>query len=104
MIESDKNNNGRIYAILSYIPFLCFVPLFKTNISSFAKHHVKQGLLLLIIEIIALLFLIDFISKLFWTIILIICLIVSLIGIFLSIAGKTFKIPFIYNLFKKYDI
>ena len=64
---------GKIYAILSYIPFLCFIPMFKTDVNEYAKKHVKQGLLLLIVEISALFFLIEFISRIFWTLVLIIC-------------------------------
>ena len=95
---------GKIDALLSYIPFLCFIPLFKRNINQFAKKHVKQGLLLLIIEIIALFFLIEVVSKIFWSFVLISCFSFALIGISKVIAGKEMKIPFVGNIFEKYDI
>ena len=95
---------GKIDAVLSYIPFLCFIPLFKSNLNDFAKKHVKQGLLLLIVEIIALFFLIDIVSEIFWTLMLIACFVFALAGISKSLAGKTMKIPFIGNIFEKYDI
>lgn len=97
-------NEGRIYSIFSYIPFLCFISLFKSNIPTSAKKHVKQGMLLLIVEIIALIFLIDAVSKAFWTLILILCLLIAIIGIIMAIRGKDWKIPVIGNLFEKYDI
>jgi len=61
-------------------------------------------MLLLIIEIIALIFLIDAISKAFWSVILILCFIIAVIGIIMAISGKEWKIPVIGNLFEKYDI
>ena len=76
MGQADKNleeqiEEGKADAILSYIPFLCFIPLFKSNITDFAKKHVKQGLLLLIIEIIALFFLVDLVNlEVLWRILL----------------------------------
>jgi uncharacterized membrane protein len=95
---------GKTDAVLSYIPFLCFIPLFKSNLNNFAKKHAKQGLLLLIIEILALLFLVDFINDFFWTAVLIACGIFALTGISKSLAGKEMKIPFIGDIFEKYDI
>ena len=101
---NNQIDEGRIYAILSYIPFLCFIPLFKSNINNFAKKHVKQGLLLLFIEIISLLFLIESFSRAFWTLVLLVCFAIAVIGILKSIAGKEMKIPVIGNFFEKYDI
>lgn len=109
MGSKDKNTSilideGITDAVLSYIPFLCFIPLFKSNLNDFAKKHVKQGLLLLIIEIVALFFLIDFVNGIFWTLILIGCLLFSVIGISKSLSGKEMKVPFIGTIFEKYDI
>ncbi len=105
----DKNleeqvEEGKTDAILSYIPFLCFIPLFKSNLTDFAKKHVKQGLLLLVVEIIALFFLVDMVNDIFWTLVLIGCLVFVLIGIFKSRAGKEMKIPYFGTIFEKYDI
>lgn len=91
-------------AALSYIPFLCFVSFFKSDMSDFAKHHAKQGMILLVIEVIALFFLIDIVSKIFWSIILIACGMIALMGIAKSLAGKEMKIPFIGYIFDKYEI
>lgn len=100
----EQHEEGKADAVLSYIPFLCFIPLFKPNINEFAKKHIKQGLLLLVIEITALVFLIDIVSKIFWTFILITCLIFALIGISKALTGKEMEIPFVGNIFKKYEI
>jgi len=102
--NDQHSRKDRIDAVLSYIPFLCFISLFKPDLDDFAKRHAKQGLLLLIIEIIALLFLVDLINDIFWTIILIACLIFAMVGVLKAMAGKEMKIPFIGNIFEKYDI
>ncbi len=100
----EQLEEGKIYAVLSYIPFLCFIPLFKTDINEFTKKHIRQGFLLLIIEIIALFFLVEIFSKIFWTLVLVVCFFFALIGIVKSLAGKEMRIPIIGNIFEKYDI
>jgi len=98
------NDESKILAVLSYIPFLCFIPLFKSNINNFTKKHLKQGLLLLIIEVIALFFLIEIFSKIFWSFILFMCFGFAIIGILTALSGKEIKIPAIGTIFEKYDI
>ena len=109
-----KNNNlndnhneveeGRIPALFSYIPFLCFIPLLSNPRNKFARKHGKQGLLLLIVEVAALIFLIDFFSHLFWILILFLCFFLAIVGIFMVLLGKYWKIPYIGNIFEKYEI
>jgi len=100
-----KNNRIKISAILCYIPFVCIFPLLNFNkLDNFSKKHAKQGLLLLVVEFISLLFLIDFISNLFWTIVFIFCLVVAFIGIIKAASNKTWKIPVIGSIFEKYEI
>ena len=103
--KTQKNSHLKIYAILCYIPFLCIFPLLNlNNLDDFSKKHAKQGLLLLLAEFISLLFLIDFVSNLFWSLTLIFCLIFALIGIVKAATNKIWKIPVIGNIFEKYDI
>ena len=101
----ETNNTVKIQAILCYIPLLCFLPILKySQIDEFSKKHVKQGFLLLIVECISLLFLIDIVSKIFWTIILILCFIASCAGIIVALSKKEWKIPIIGIIFEKYEI
>ncbi len=102
--EPRYHSKEKADAALSYIPFLSFVTFFKNDLTDFAKKHAKQGMVLLIIEVTALFFLIDVISKIFWTLILIICFVVSLIGISKSLSGKEMKIPILSYFLDKYDI
>jgi len=111
MMMTNKDQNEKKYdsrekadAAISYIPFLCFVSFFKTGLTDFAKRHAKQGMVLLFIEIVALIFLIDIISKIFWMLILITCFVISLVGISRSLSGKEMKIPVVGYIFDKYEI
>lgn len=95
----------QILAFLSYVPLLCFITFFSWDkLNEFSREHAKQGIILLIFEIIALLFLIDFISKVFWLLILLVCLAISIFGMIKVAMKQEFKIPFVSDLMKKYDI
>lgn len=96
--DSEENlivEEGKAAAILGYIPFLCFVPLIKMRDNPFAVRHGKQGLLLFLIEIVAVFFLFDVISETFWGMVLILAAVVAVVGILYAIQGREFTIPFI---------
>jgi uncharacterized membrane protein len=93
--ELKKMEEGKSAAVLGYIPFMCFIPLIKMKDNPFAVKHGKQGLILFIIEILAVLFLLPKISDFFWSAVIIICVILALVGILNAAQGKDFKIPYI---------
>lgn len=95
---------GKAAAILGYIPFMCFVPLIKMKDNPFALKHGKQGLILFIIEILAVLFLLPKISDFFWSAVIILCAIFALVGILSAVQGKSFKIPYLGDLAEKIKI
>jgi uncharacterized membrane protein len=102
--EAEMIEEGKAAAILAYIPFMCFVPLIKMKDNSFAVKHGKQGLLLLIVEILAIVFLLPKISELFWTAVVILCVIFALVGILYALQGKTWKMPYIGDFADKLKI
>ena len=65
------HDRGVIAAILSYIPFLCLIPLIQMRDNEQARFHSRQGLVLFLIELTAILFLIPGLSLLIWKTILI---------------------------------
>ena len=70
--------------------------------NDFAVKHGKQGLILLLIEIVAILFLaIPRIGELFWAAVLILCILSAASGIVYVVNGKIWKIPFIGELGEK---
>lgn len=105
--EKDERQfieEGKSAAILGYIPFLCFVPLVKMKDNPFAVRHGKQGLILFIIEILAVLFLLPKISDFFWSAVIILCVIFALLGIFNALQGKPYKVPYVGDLAERFKI
>ena len=95
---------GKAAAILAYVPFMCFVPLVKMRQNQFALKHGKQGLILFLVEIVALIFLLPKISDLFWGFVIIACLALALAGIVYAVQGREWKIPFLGDLADKFRI
>jgi fumarate reductase subunit D len=107
-MDEEKRKNmieeGKAAAILGYIPFMCFVPLVKMRENPFAVKHGKQGLILFMIEIIAAIFLLPQINFIFWGLVIILCLASAAAGIFFTLQGQDWKIPFIGDLADKIKI
>lgn len=99
MIEEGKGA-----AILGYIPFMCFIPLIRMRDNPFALKHGKQGLILFIIEIAAVIFLLPKIGDLIWSMVIVLCLACAVAGIFFALQGQEWKIPFIGDLGDKIKI
>ena len=95
---------GKAAAILAYIPFMCFVPLVKMRHNQFALRHGKQGLILFVIEIVALIFLLPKISELFWGFVIVACLAAAIVGGLYAVQGREWKIPFLGDLADKLKI
>ncbi len=93
--EEEMIEEGKAAAVLGYVPFLCFIPLIKMRHNKFAFRHGKQGLFLLFIEILAIFFMFDIISNLFWGILLILSIGSAVFGILYALQGKEFTIPFV---------
>jgi len=99
--EAFSTDEGRIAAIMAYIPILCFVPLLNMRENKEAMFHAKQGVLLFIIELVALLFLIDSISDLVFKGILLLAIALSVVGVYFAFQGKNYKLPIIGDLADK---
>ena len=95
------SDEGRMAAIMAYIPRLCFVPLLSMKDNKEARFHARQGVLLFLIELVAVLFLIDAISDLVFKGILIGAVALSVAGIVFAIQGKNYRLPIIGDLADK---
>lgn len=102
--EEAMIEEGKAAAVLGYVPFLCFIPLIKMRDNPFAFRHGKQGLFLFFVEVLAVFFMFDIISNLFWGILLILSVGSAVAGILYSIQGKEFTIPFIGDTANKLKI
>ncbi len=103
--ESDEliEEEDRIAAVMSYIPFLCFVPLVNATWrdNQKARFHARQGVILFLIELAAALFLIDDLSKFVFRAVLIFAAALSAVGIYFAIQGRSLRLPFISDIADK---
>lgn len=99
-IAPDKDR-ALIASVLSYIPFLCLIPLLQMRDNEHARFHSKQGLLLFLIELLAVLFLIPGLSSMIWKTVIILALGASVAGIIFGIQGKKYRLPLIGDIAQK---
>jgi uncharacterized membrane protein len=93
--ENSSRTTGQLQmAILAYIPFLCFIPLFNKEADEFTRAHGRQGLILFAFEIVAGLMLMP-IADFFWKLVIIACVIASIAGLVAVYSGKRFELPVI---------
>lgn len=92
---------GRMAAIMAYIPLLCFVPLLNMKENKEARFHARQGVMLFLIELVAVLFLVDGVSAFVFRAILILAVAMSVAGIILALQGRNYKLPIIGDLADK---
>ncbi|MFA6300724.1 MAG: hypothetical protein WC609_00020 [Candidatus Paceibacterota bacterium] len=103
-ISPDKGQNRMIMGILAYLGFLVLIPFFVSKEDSVVKFHVKQGLVLLVIEVI-----VWIVGMMFWSyfinslmqLINIAVLILSILGIVNVVQGKEKMLPLV-GQFSKY--
>lgn len=97
-IPLEGSENERYTAALSYVWIICLYGLLFKKKSAFIQFHAKQGVILFIIEILSPIFLF------FSPIVLILCVILSIIGVRAALAGKYWSLPFIGDWVKKSGI
>jgi uncharacterized membrane protein len=95
------SEESRLGAILSYIPFLCLIPLLSMKENTEIRLHVRQGVVLFIIELVAGLFLIDRISDFVFTTLLVAAIVLALVGLYYAAQGKSYRLPFISDIVDK---
>ena len=95
LTEEQEIDEGRAAALLAYVPFMCFVPLLKMRHNAFAYRHGKQGLVLFLVEVLAAIFYIPFVSRHFWAFVFILALAGSIYGILQVLQGRDWKVPYL---------
>ena len=99
-----ETDDGRLAAIMAYIPFLCFVPLLKMKENQEARFHARQGVVLFLIELVAVLFLIDGVSDFVFKILLIIAAAFAVAGVIFALQGKNYRLPIVSDLADKFKL
>lgn len=97
------SDETRLAAIMSYVPFLCLVPLANINWreNEEARFHARQGIVLFVIEIIAVVLLIDDMAKFIFKSILVLAAALAVTGIYFTLQGKRIRLPIISDLADK---
>lgn len=98
--QKDIDEN-KVFACLSYIGILCLIPLLAKKDSKFAVAHAKQGLALLIVDVVVAA--VSWIPIIGWLLAVLVC-IVSIIGIINALQGKLWRIPVLFDLSKKWNL
>ncbi len=97
--------DNKVIAALSYIFILCFIPLFLKKNSAFTQFHAKQGLTITIgwfaLWIFGIIPILGWMVAFFGNIAL---LIVSILGVTKTLNGESWKIPFIYEWSKQWNL
>ena len=99
--EDSESEEGRLAALISYVPFLCFIPLLNMRENKSALFHARQGVILFLIELAAAVFLIDGIADFFFKAVLVAAVLLSAAGIYSALQGKKFRLPVIGDLADK---
>ena len=102
--DGFTTEEGRLAAVMSYIPFLCFIPLLNMKRNKEARFHARQGVVLFLVELIAALFLIDRISSFVFTAVLLAAAALSVAGIVFALQGKNYRLPIISDLADKSNL
>lgn len=101
VFEAKDIADNKVIAALSYVWILCLVPLLLKKDSAFARAHAKQGLVLLIIEVVGMvIFWIPVIGWLLW-IAVVLC---AIIGFIQALSGEYIDLPIISDLAKKINL
>lgn len=96
--ESLSTDDGRLAAVMAYIPFLCFVPLMTMKDNAEARFHARQGVILFVIELIAVVFLLPGVSNFIFKVVLVVAAGFAVAGIVFALQGKNYRLPFIGDL------
>ena len=102
-VENEQEiRDGKFFAIISYVSFLCIITLILKKDNKFALYHAKQGLVLFVMEVVA--FILSIIPLLGWLIGVLgyaLFLLVSLWGIMQAFLGIYCRIPVVTKISEK---
>ncbi|MFC1570870.1 DUF4870 domain-containing protein [Candidatus Omnitrophota bacterium] len=96
VVQGPAVSGENAYAILSYLWVLCLIPFLLKKENRFVSFHARQGLMLFIVEVgVGIVGIIPGIGSFISMIGILVCGILSLIGIVQVLMGKEWKIPVI---------
>jgi|CXWL01.1.fsa_nt_gi uncharacterized membrane protein len=96
--EQIRSEEARLAAVMSYIPFLCFIPLLTMRHNNEALFHARQGLLIFLIELGAAILTIDKVADFLFRAVLVLAVVAAASGVYLALQGRHYRLPVIGNL------
>jgi len=102
--DNKDVEDNKIIAALSYIFILCLVPLLLKKNSEFTQFHARQGLTITVIWFLSWIVSVIPIFIIFSFLINMILLVVSILGVIKTLNGESWKIPFVYEWSKKWNV
>lgn len=101
LVVTDVSDE-KLMAALAYLGFLVFIPLLTRKGDPYVQFHVKQGLVIFLGEVIAVIA-VQWLSAI-GNIFFVLLLIASVVGLFQSLQGRRFKIPGIGQIADSFNI
>ncbi|MBM3246200.1 MAG: hypothetical protein FJZ13_02600 [Candidatus Omnitrophica bacterium] len=103
--EKEEMQEGKFFAVISYISFLCIIALVLRKDNKFALYHAKQGLVLFVFEVAG--FVLSIIPVLGWAIKTFgtaIAILISLWGILQALMGNYGRIFLVSDIADKISL
>jgi uncharacterized membrane protein len=101
-MNTDDNKiieEGKFFAIISYISFLCVISLLLKKDNKFALFHAKHGLVLFVAEVVVFIFsIVPFLGWLLGAFAVIVFMSVSIWGILQAASGNYSRLPFVSDV------
>lgn len=105
--ETSKNldpviQEGKFFAAIGYLSFLCFVPLFLKRDNQFAQFHGRQALVLFVLEVSAgMLIIVPVVGEVVFRFACLVFGIFSLAGIVKVVMNEYWEMPVIHQISSK---
>ncbi|MBF0626528.1 MAG: hypothetical protein HQL82_17210 [Magnetococcales bacterium] len=96
MLKKKRTNRSLFMALISYLGILCLVPLFVNDGDEFVNFHARQGMVLWIWSVLAILSLhLPVIGAFFFSSSVIFILMFSTLGMLSVVLTRAWKLPFV---------
>ncbi len=97
--ETDVEEN-KLWAILSYLAFLCFLPLLVAKDSKFAMYHANQGCVLFIVDVLcgivcAIISMVPIVGGIVSAVLGLIIFALMILGMYNAVQGRAKELPII---------
>lgn len=95
-------DDDRIFAVMAYLFILVFVPLTIRRNDPFVLFHVKQGLVILVGFVLAVIA--TYWSNAFGSLLFLLLLIANVLGLVQALSGRRWKIPLIGDIAHRFTL